>query len=193
MKTDSMNYFEAGINITAALKYEGDDINTDLIHNPAYFTIKRENLSSKLITDDKKNMMASEGEVYPDTDAVKVAVIAGRNFGIGSSRYSTVLALKNSGVVMACSESLSRIFERNLAAAGIFPVRLTVSKNEISREFPEGASIKFNFKNIEKTSNVEVAALRGAKTTGLIIGTLPFFLFDIAANGGMVKWLAKRV
>ena len=48
-------------------------------------------------------------------------IVAGRNFGCGSSREHAVLCLQHAGVVMVIAESFGRIFYRNAINLG-FPL-----------------------------------------------------------------------
>ncbi len=104
----------------------GDNINTDQLHSPSNFGIDTQQLrcrylngaSKKILKEASKNTLKNPNTL--SNDAGGLIIIAGNNFGIGSSRFSTVLALKNEGVKCVIALSLARIFERNLAAAGIF-------------------------------------------------------------------------
>ena len=159
------------------VKYMGDDVNTDVIHNPAFFTIDKSRLSSP---------------VMDGRDGGAKIIIAGKNLGAGSSRYSTVVALKNSGLMAACSPLFSRIFEKNLAACGIFPVRLTADPVEIKAKWPEGAEMSLDF-FIEKGLWTVTAKTTAKNKSSLIIGEIDPYLFEITAGGGMVKWLHGKL
>jgi hypothetical protein len=123
----------------------GDNINTDQLHSPSKFGINKDALRSDYIN--SKNKTAEGGR--------NLLIIAGYNFGIGSSRFSTPLALKNEGVKCVAALSISRIFERNLAAAGIFA--LTIS--ELKRGAKGSGTIK--------PSGVESVNNSGIKTADL--------------------------
>jgi 3-isopropylmalate dehydratase small subunit len=90
----------------------GDDINTDLIipgryldnYDPAHIASHAMEGVSKEFA---KNM--GEGDV----------IVAGRNFGCGSSREQAVIALKHAGISAVLAKSFARIFYRNAINLGL--------------------------------------------------------------------------
>jgi 3-isopropylmalate dehydratase small subunit len=93
----------------------GDDINTDLLHPPRYFGTTREAVLPGFLAGLPPEMATS----FQPGDLL----VAGRNFGCGSSRESYVRAFRYAGVAAVIAHSCSRIFYRNLINAGI-PVAL---------------------------------------------------------------------
>ncbi|KPL01443.1 MAG: 3-isopropylmalate dehydratase [Planctomycetes bacterium SM23_65] len=94
-----------------ALKY-GADVNTDVIIPSRYLS---------LVDPHELGKHAMEGL---DSDfAVKVkehdVLVAGRNFGCGSSREQAPLALKYAGVKCVLADSFARIFFRNAINIGL--------------------------------------------------------------------------
>jgi len=163
--------------LTGIIKAYGDNVNTDVIHNPSKFTISREKLTVDL------------GLAGPPENR-RVIIIAGENFGIGSSRYSTVLALKNSGVVAVGAKSLSRIFKRNLACAGIFAFEFVPgSGGEIAKiSGARTAEIEFDA-NVAASHCAAIIRECGKKTGAVCV--MDRYLFEIAGSGGMVKYLEE--
>jgi len=96
----------------------GDDISTDLIAPGQYFHL-RSNLSelAKHVlegaevehTDSKFAELFSQGDF----------VVAGRNFGMGSSREHAAAIIKISGVSAVLAKSFARIFFRNAINVGL--------------------------------------------------------------------------
>ncbi len=165
------------IKLAGVIKLLGDNINTDTIHNPQKFTIDKKSLGIAALT-------------CAETSGKNIVIIAGRNIGIGSSRFSTVVALKNSGVVAVAAPSISRIFERNLACAGIFPVKLDeagLSKNIKKIEY---SGILINLVH-EDGKHIARLYLKGEKEH-FLSGTVDGYLFDIALSGGMVEYIKKE-
>ena len=63
-------------------------------------------------------------------------IVAGRNFGCGSSREHAPLALKGAGVRMVVAESFARIFFRNAVNVGLLPARLPRQRNRFRTGAP---------------------------------------------------------
>jgi 3-isopropylmalate/(R)-2-methylmalate dehydratase small subunit len=93
----------------------GDNIDTDAIIPGRFLTI---NDPAELATHafegtrDEFSMQAKQGDI----------IVAGRNFGCGSSREHAPLALAGAGIVMVVAESFARIFYRNSINVGLLPV-----------------------------------------------------------------------
>ena len=107
-------------------------------------------------------------------------VVAGRNFGCGSSREHAPLALKASGVACVIADSFARIFYRNAVNIGL-PVM----------EDPETAA------GIHPGDKIDADTQRGLVnnlTTGEIYQTKtpPPFIRDIIRAGGLLQRLAAR-
>ena len=103
-------------------------------------------------------------------------IVAGKNFGCGSSREQAPLALKHAGVACIVAESFARIFFRNAINVG-----LPIIEAKIDCE--EGEIIDIDLENgIIKTKN---ASYTGTK--------LPDFLREILADGGLVEHHKKKV
>ena len=94
----------------------GDNVNTDVIFPGKYtYTLKsREDIASKALEDLDTSFVSSvqSGDV----------IVAGRNWGCGSSREQAVTALKYSGIVMIIAESFGGLYFRNCINQGIRPV-----------------------------------------------------------------------
>jgi len=94
----------------------GDDVDTDLIYHNKY-----------LAETDPKQMPQYAFEYYPGMENVANEVkpgdfvVAGKNFGCGSSREHAVYCLQYAGVPCVLAESCSRIYYRNAINNG-YPV-----------------------------------------------------------------------
>ena len=89
----------------------GDDINTDLLH-PSYFY----SLDNARVRDGF--LGAVESSTDRDVDRARI-IVAGTNFGCGSSRETTMTALRLAGVQAVVAESFGRIFFRNAMSLGV--------------------------------------------------------------------------
>ena len=149
------------------IKY-GDNVDTDVIIPARYLnTIDKAELASHCMEDldihfkDK----VQEGDM----------IVAGYNFGCGSSREHAPIAIKASGISLVIAKSFARIFYRNAINIGLAIV-----------ECPEAAEA------IQDGDQLEADMNRGIitnKTTGDVYQTEPFpaFIQEIIANGGLVE------
>ena len=90
----------------------GDDIDTDIILPGRYLIYTdEERLSQHCMEglDDKFNEKCKKGDF----------IVAGKNFGCGSSREHAPIALKGVGVAAVIAESFARIFYRNATNVGV--------------------------------------------------------------------------
>ena len=148
------------------LKY-GDNVDTDVIIPARY-----------LNTSDKKEL-ASHCMEDIDNDFVKKVkpgdiIVAGYNFGCGSSREHAPIAIKESGISLVIAKSFARIFYRNSINIGLAIV-----------ECPEAAEAIENGHEVEADLDGGVIYDR---STGKSFKVQPFpeFIQKIIANGGLV-------
>ncbi len=101
-------------------------------------------------------------------------IVAGRNFGCGSSREQAPLALKHAGISCVVAESFARIFFRNAINVGLPIIEAKINCKE-------GDMIEINLeKGIVKREGKTYPATR-----------LPDFLREILADGGLVEHRKK--
>jgi methanogen homoaconitase small subunit len=89
----------------------GDDIDTDLIIAGRYLRTKDRSLWAEHAFEDLDPGMSAR---LPGS-----VIVAGKNFGCGSSREQAAIALKEAGVVAVVAKSFARIFFRNAINRGI--------------------------------------------------------------------------
>ena len=153
----------------------GDDINTDVIYPGKYLSI----------TTDREEMAKHCFEaVYPEF--MKEAqpgeiIVAGKNFGCGSSREQAATCLKYFGISTVVAESFARIFYRNAINLGL-PV---VAAPGIAALVHHGDMVEID---------LEQGLVKNA-TTGKDIRSskLPPFVMQIINDGGLIKHLQKRL
>lgn len=94
----------------------GDNVNTDVIFPGKYtYTLKTpEDIAAHALEDLDPTFA---GAVTPGD-----VIIAGRNWGCGSSREQGVTSLKYAGVSAIIAESFSGLYFRNCINQGVFPV-----------------------------------------------------------------------
>lgn len=151
----------------------GDNVNTDEIIPAGY-----------LNTIDPKVLGAHCME-NADPDLVKRVkkgdiIVAGKNFGCGSSREHAPLAIKSCGVSCVIAESFARIFYRNAINIGL---PILVSKGA-AKDIKEGDSLTIGLAE-GKIVN---------KTTGKEYATQPFpeFMQRLIKAGGLMKCISRR-
>jgi 3-isopropylmalate/(R)-2-methylmalate dehydratase small subunit len=151
----------------------GDDVNTDLIISGKY------KLS---ITDlDQLSKHAMEA-IMPDfAEMVRKGdyIVAGRNFGCGSSREQAPLVLQHLGVAAVVAESFARIFYRNALNIGLPAVEC-----EQADKIQEGDLLEVDLaKGI--VNNV-------SKGESYAVKPLPPQLRVILSEGGLVSYVKKH-
>lgn len=150
----------------------GDDIDTDVILPGKYLVLTEPDELAKhalegLVPDFYKKI--SHGEI----------IVAGKNFGCGSSREHAPLALKYAGVGAVIAKSFSRIFFRNAINIGL-PVLISKDANS---EISQGEELLID---------LEKGTIRKADGKTLIAENYPGFLLDILKDGGLLQNLKKR-
>jgi 3-isopropylmalate/(R)-2-methylmalate dehydratase small subunit len=149
------------------IKY-GDNVDTDVIIPARYLnTIDKKELASHCMEDLDTTFVGrvQTGDI----------MVAGYNFGCGSSREHAPIAIKESGIALVIAKSFARIFYRNSINIGLAIV-----------ECPEAAQ------DIEEGNIVEADLDNGIlynKTTGKQYKTAPFpeFIQTIIENGGLIS------
>ncbi len=105
-------------NIQGKVWLLGDNINTDLIHPSTYFSLEQDTLKQGI----SKGMGLLHKKAAPEEPIHDLVIVAGKNFGCGSSRESSVRALYATGVKAIIARSFARIFYRSLVNRGIAPI-----------------------------------------------------------------------
>ena len=112
----------------------GDDIDTDIIIPTEYLALKT--------IDDMKQYGFSP--LRPELAAqIKPGdiIVAGKNFGCGSSREHAPLCLKTAGVSCVIAETFARIFYRNAINIGL-PI---IECSEASKGIEDGDDVEVDF------------------------------------------------
>ena len=150
-----------------AIKY-GDNVDTDVIIPARYLnTIDKKELASHCMEDIDKDFVnkVSLGDI----------MIAGSNFGCGSSREHAPIAIKESGISLVVAKSFARIFYRNAINIGLAILECPDAPDKIS----EGDVIEADLDKGVITD----------KTTGESFSVDPFpeFIQKIITAGGLVE------
>ena len=108
-------------------------------------------------------------------------ILAGKNFGCGSSREQAIISIKEVGISVIIAKSFARIFYRNAINQGIPPI---ICEQIISKT-NEGDVLEIDFENsiIHNVSNDAKAEFQ----------KLPKFIMDIINDGGLVPHVQKKI
>ncbi len=155
-----------------AHKYDRDHINTDEIIPARY-----------LNTDDRQEL-ANHCMEDLDADFVNKCkagdiIVAGEDFGCGSSREHAVWAIRGANVSTVIAKSFARIFYRNAIDNGFYIIE-TPDADKIN----DGDEIDVDFEN----------GLIKNLSTGIDIefAPLPDFALDIINDGGLLEHIKKK-
>lgn len=161
------------------MKYEGrvwkfgDHVDTDLILPARYLNISRiEELAKNCFADLRADFTrkAKQGDI----------VVAGENFGCGSSREHAPLALKGVGISIIIAKSFARIFYRNAINIGL-PLLESIEAAENLME--EGqASVNLATGEINDLLSDQVFFAK----------PIPDFMMKIITAGGVVPYIKKK-
>jgi len=105
-------------------------------------------------------------------------IVAGENFGCGSSREHAPRALMGAGIACVVAKSFARIFFRNAINIGLPVVECDVEAedgDEIEIDFEKGT-----IRNLTDNKNY-------------IFKPLPGFLLNLLNSGGLVEYTKKRL
>jgi 3-isopropylmalate/(R)-2-methylmalate dehydratase small subunit len=146
----------------------GDDISTDYL-SPSFGMDEP--------WEERKKKILHIHEAFSEGWEVGDVIVAGQNFGCGSSRESAPANLKRMGISCVVAESFARIFFRNCMAIA-FPV--TICKG-VSKIFDEGDLLELDFENSLVKNMTHGKELRGAP--------LHPELLKIIERGGILEYL----
>lgn len=150
----------------------GDNINTDFIISGRYkFAITDMKELAKHIMEDIDPSFPAK--IVPG----KSIIVAGSNFGMGSSREQAPLVIKEAGIIGVIAKSFARIFYRNAFNIGLPLIELDtdkISENDfLCIDFDKG-----QVNNLTKNTEVK-------------INPLPEFMQKLLQEGGVVGYIKK--
>jgi 3-isopropylmalate/(R)-2-methylmalate dehydratase small subunit len=151
----------------------GDDISTDTILPSKWKTTSFE------LKDLGRHAMGGIDENFGEKISPGDFIIAGVNFGCGSSREQAPMALKGCGLKVVIAKTFARIFFRNCINIGLYPLEIDWKPGF----FNNGDLIEINFstkqvKNITLQKEIEFKPL-------------PLFLEELFKAGGLKSFLME--
>jgi len=152
----------------------GDDINTDAIVPSHTLTVRDPEEMAK------HTLEFTVPEFVRNSDKYNI-IVAGENFGTGSSREEAVYVFKILGIKAIIAKSFARIYFRNLINVGIPGITLHWDKNS----FSNGDNLEISLEKgviFNKTKNIKIRFIK-----------LPEFLTTILKEGGIINQLKKTL
>lgn len=151
----------------------GDDINTDFIISGRYkFAITDIKELAKHIMEDIDP--AFHSKIVPGGSVI----VAGNNFGMGSSREQAPLVIKEAGVNAILAKSFARIFYRNSFNIGLPLIEVDTDKINES-----------DILEIDLDAGLVKNITRGLE---LRIRPLPVFMQKLLKDGGVINYFKKH-
>lgn len=152
----------------------GDHVNTDLI------------IPARYINSSDPAYLAAHCMEDADPDFVKKMrsgdiIVAGENFGCGSSREHAPIALKAAGIAAVVASGFARIFYRSAFNMGL-PI---FESKAIYGLVDEGDEI-------EVDGDAGVITISGKETGSIKIEPIPPFMQELVAAGGLMPYLVKK-
>ncbi len=158
--------------ITGKVWKLADNIDTDVIYPGKYLPI---------IDGPEMAHHALEGldVEFPKKIQEGDIIVAGANFGCGSSREQAATSLKYAGIACVVAKSFSRIFFRNAINQGLALVQSKEAYDAIN----QGDTITIDFASGEITTPAQK----------LSFPPLPEFVMGILEDGGLIPHVKKRL
>ncbi len=149
----------------------GDDVNTDALAPGAYMQHGIDEIAKHCLED---SLPAFARDVRPGD-----VIVAGRNFGIGSSREQAASALVHLGVAAVIAPSYGGLYFRNAFNLGL--LLLTC---------PQAALLQGQFELAVDTATLSIHLLDGDTVS---CDAIPDFLLKLARSGGLLPSLKLRM
>ncbi len=159
--------------ITGKVWNFGDNIDTDLIIAARYLNSSDPHHLAKYVMEDADPDFAKK--VQPGD-----IIVAGENFGCGSSREHAPIALKAAGVAAVIAPSFARIFYRNA-----FNMGLPIFELKEANEIKEGELVKINLDSgeIEDVTKSKIYKF----------SPIPPFMQELLACGGLINYAKEEM
>jgi 3-isopropylmalate/(R)-2-methylmalate dehydratase small subunit len=160
--------------VTGKVFKYGDDVNTDVIIPARYMnTHDPKHLAAHCMEDIDKDFVTNmkPGDV----------IVAGKNFGCGSSREHAPISIKYAGVGCVIAKTFARIFYRNCINMGL-PI---MECPEAAAELQAGDEIEISFDEGTITN----------KSNGKVYKAHPFppFMKSLIEAGGLMNYAKKKL
>ncbi|MDY6852270.1 MAG: 3-isopropylmalate dehydratase small subunit [Thermodesulfobacteriota bacterium] len=151
----------------------GDDIDTDVI-------IPARHLNTTDPAELATHCMEDADAEFCSLVRAGDIIVAGKNFGCGSSREHAPVSIKAAGVTCVIAAGFARIFYRNAFNTGL----ILIESEKASQGFSTGDEIEVD---------IEAGLIRN-KTAGqeFTFEPIPPFMMELVADGGLIPHLLKK-
>jgi len=151
----------------------GDDVDTDVIIPARY-------LNSTDPEELAKHCMEDIDPTFVERVKSGDVIVAGKNFGCGSSREQAPLAIKASGISCVVAQYFARIFYRNAFNIGLILIECA----EASENFSAGEQIEVD---------LEAGQVKNlSKGKEFAFEPIPEFMLELVADGGLIPHILKK-
>ena len=158
---------------STVIKY-GDHVDTDVIIPARYLnTTDHKELASHCMEDLDKD--------FKQKSETSKIIVAGRNFGCGSSREHAPIAIKASGIGVVIADSFARIFYRNAIDIGMPIIECPAASAAVQN----GDELI-----VDMDSGVITDVTTGETFTAV---PLPPFIQEIVSCGGIANYVRKKM
>ncbi|MFN3479947.1 MAG: 3-isopropylmalate dehydratase small subunit [Thermodesulfovibrionales bacterium] len=152
----------------------GDDIDTDAIIPARY-------LNTSDPAELARHVMEDADKDFPSKVQKGDIIVAGKNFGCGSSREHAPIAIKAAGIQAVIAKTFARIFYRNSFNIGL-PI---FESTEASERIGEGDYVEIDadrgiIRNITKSEEYKARPI-------------PPFMQELIESGGLIEWTKKKL
>jgi 3-isopropylmalate/(R)-2-methylmalate dehydratase small subunit len=154
-----------------ALVIPQDHVDTDVLYPGKYLSV----LDSKEMA---RHLFDGLDPTLRDRLTPRTILLAGENFGTGSSRENVPTAMRAAGILCVVAKSFARIFHRNCINLGLPAIACPAA---VSATTP-GATLRIE----PETGAIEVDGERFDSAP------LPAFMLELLRSGGLVPWIAER-
>ena len=151
----------------------GDDIDTDIILPGRYLIYTDEERLSQ-------HCMEGLDSEFPNKVDNGDFIVAGKNFGCGSSREHAPIAIKGCGIRAVIAESFARIFYRNAINIGL-PI---IECPEAARGIEAGDEVEVDFDSGKIYNRTKGTEFQGQ--------AFPEFMQKLIAAGGLVNYTNNK-
>jgi len=149
-----------------------DDVNTDEIIPARYLNTS---IPSELV----KHVMEDIDPNFVKKMKAGDIIVAGKNFGCGSSREHAPLAIKSAGISCIVAKSFARIFYRNSFNIGL-PI---IENEEVVERVKTGDELEIN---------IEKGLIKNLTTNEQFkINPYPEFMQKLVQSGGLINFVKK--